>query len=561
MKWTVPKLVSLSFVFASILGITLTDPSSALAEAAQTPASAEAPFGSGTPILIQDGSQSIDYRMSELRTAILLAGFAIFAWGFFLPLSRPSKTARARLFLLAVTAAAAFASYYQFFQFSHVRGFATTDNFHYYVGSKYFEELGYFDLYSCSLTVLAERGLQLPNSRHDRARNLLTMELQPYEAIKKDGQDCPKRFGDARWEAFGDDVAYFVQKWPNHLRKATWRDHGYHPSPSWSLVGGWVANFFPATNPDSAYLLSRVDRLLILSALATVAWAFGLETACLLVLIWGTGGLWRYAWVGDAFLRHLWWISALGGVVALKKGLPLTGGAALAGSALLRLFPGALGLGYALGMARQALANRGLKGHHKRFIAGAALAVVSIGALGLVTLPAPTYTDFAIKISEFSSMNITNQMGLQVLAQWLFPDSPWAALTLRGLVLIGFFALFWRALRDVQDWEAAALGACLIPLVTTPTNYYFSFFIASALLASRRPRIGLVLLGAATAWNINGLVFYQEYQEYRWASLIAVATSFLVVIEVIRSRATPDLTQEKPEVSSTTLRSQVPISG
>ncbi|HIL00846.1 MAG TPA: hypothetical protein EYG06_02070 [Myxococcales bacterium] len=561
MKWTAPKLVFLLFLFVSIAGTALSDTNSALNGAPASPATAAGAFGSGQPILIQDGSQSIDYRMSEVRLAILVAGFAIFAWGFFLPRHRPSKLARARLFLLAVAAAGAFASYYQFFQFSHVRGFATTDNFHYYVGSKYFEELGYFDLYGCSLAVLAERGLQLPNSQRDRARNLHSMELQPYETIKKDGQDCPERFGDQRWQAFGDDVAFFVQKWPSHLRRATWQDHGYHPSPPWTLAGGWVANIFSVSNPESAYLLSRVDRLLIISAFATVAWIFGLETTCLIVLIWGTGCLWRYAWVGDAFLRHLWWISAIGGVAALKRGLPLIGGAALSCSTLLRLFPGALGLGYGLRAAQHLLAHRELKACHKRFVGGAALAFGGIGLASLIVLPSSAYSDFVIKILEFSSMTITNQIGLQVLAQWLSPQASWVALPIHISILIAFFALFWRALRETEDWEAAALGACLIPLVTAPTNYYFSFFIAVALLASRRPTVGLVLLGAATAWNLNGLIFYQEYDEYRWASVIAVAASFLVVAEVIRGKLSTGLAQGNPDASSTKLRSQAPISG
>jgi len=82
-----------------------------------------------------------------------------------------------------------------------------------------------------------------------------------------------------------------------------------------------------------------------------------------------------------------------------------------------------------------------------------------------------------------------------------------------------------------------------------------------ALLASRRPTVGLVLLGAATAWNLNGLIFYQEYDEYRWASVIAVAASFLVVVEVIRGKLNTGLAQENPDVSSTKFRSQAPISG
>jgi len=154
---------------------------------------------SGLP---KDSKESVDYRMNLIRTAILIAGFAVFACRFFRPLSGSEKLARLRLILLLILAATAYASYYQFFQHSHVRGFATTDNFHYYVGSKYFDELGYFGLYECSLVALAEGGLQLSDSSRGKARDLRSMELQPYSAIKRNGVTCPERFGSARWAAF-----------------------------------------------------------------------------------------------------------------------------------------------------------------------------------------------------------------------------------------------------------------------------------------------------------------------------------------------------------------------
>ena len=112
-----------------------------------------------------------------------------------------------------------------------------------------------------------------------------------------------------------------------------------------------------------------------------------------------------------------------------------------------------------------------------------------------------------------------------------------------------------------QDWEAAALGAVIIPIILAPTNYYYSFFLVVALLALERPRIGCILLTAATAWNINGLLLYREYEEFFWASVIAVATSFFVVLEVVQSKKTSGDDQEKPDASSTAFRSQAPISG
>ena len=509
----------------------------------------------------QGQGESIDYRTSEVRTAILIAGFVLYASGRFFFSPQPPRLARLRMILLIATAATAFASYYQFFQFSHARGFATTDNFHYYVGSKYFDELGYFNLYSCALVVLAERGLQLPDAQSHKARDLRSMELRPYDTVKQDGRNCPERFGAVRWQEFGDDIVYFIQDLPHHLRRATWQDHGYHPPPSWTLVGGWVAAVAPATDPKTAYRLARIERVLVVLGFGLVIWAFGWETACLVVLIWGTGSLWRYSWVGDAFLRHLWWISAIGGVAVLRKGFAFAGGVALTFSALLRLFPGAFGIGYVFRAIQRARSQGKLSARYIRFAAGAILAFGVAGVFSLLLLPASAYPDFAAKILGFSSMSVTNQMGLQVVARWIFPESQWAAMGLRLTALCIFVPLFWRALNNSEDWEAAALGACLIPLLTAPTNYYFSFLVPVALLANRRPTIGLILLAAATALNLNGLLLYQKYDEYLWASVIVVATSFLVSFEMIRNKVNPRSPQENPEVSSTALRSQEPMSG
>jgi hypothetical protein len=196
-----------------------------------------------------------------------------------------------------------------------------------------------------------------------------------------------------------------------------------------------------------------------------------------------------------------------------------------------------------------------------RFLGGAALALCALGLGSLFGLPASAYPDFATKIFDFSSLAITNQVGLSVLSQSMFSEYPLPAFLFRALTITIFLGLAWRALRRCEDWEAAALGACLIPLLVSPTNYYFSFFLATALLASRRPGVGVILLAAAVAWNVNGLVFYQQYDEYLWASVIAVITSFLVVLEMIRTKAGSKGAQESPDVSSTALRSQAPISG
>ena len=310
-----------------------------------------------------------------------------------------------------------------------------------------------------------------------------------------------------------------------------------------------MGNATELVEPLSAYVLSRMDRVLIGAALIAIGLVFGLETAALVALLWGTGILWRYTWVGDAFLRHLWWLTALGGILALKRGLQASGGSMLTLATLFRIFPGALGVGYLAHALRTSLQKRKIPSAHYRF---------AIGALGtLVTLLILTewewgqgvyvYDNFVTKLKTFSSTPISNDIGLGVVSQWIFPASDTASLLLRSTGSVLFIILFWRAIQYVKDWEAAAAGALLIPILTSPANYYFSFFAIAALLSARRPRVGLILLATALLWNLNGLVLYQQHSEFYWASVIAVASCFAVVLELARPVETKQELQEQVE--------------
>ena len=65
-------------------------------------------------------------------------------------------------------------------------------------------------------------------------------------------------------------------------------------------------------------------------------------------VVWGTGFLWPYTWVGDAFLRQIWFSAALIGVSCLRRGHAFAAGALLATSAGVRLFPAVFVAGYAV---------------------------------------------------------------------------------------------------------------------------------------------------------------------------------------------------------------------
>ncbi len=473
-----------------------------------------------------------DRSLNRQRTVVLFVGLLVFAAGLYLPKAAATKWRGPRRAALIAVALVALAAYYNFFRYVHAGGLRTTDNFHYYVGSKYFDELGYFGLYECSL-VSIQRSAYRSLDDLSHARDLRTMEKVPIRRVLEAGAGCPDRFSAARWAAFTDDVRYFAAEWPPIKWRRVFEDYGYHPSPIWNLIGGSVAKHAPLDAPGVPDRLRRLDRLVIAAGLLAIGCVFGLEVACLAALLFGTGFLWRYAFVGDAFLRHLWWVTMIAGLCALRVGRPGQAGGWLCLSSSLRIFPAAIPVAYLAHEVWGAAASGERPRAALRFLLVAALTASVL--LGLAVLTSERgifgFVEFAHKISAFASLGATNKMGLGVVA-----ESIEAAVGLPGWIprlalLAGFGGLALRALPRIDGFEAAALGGALIPLLTSPTNYYYTFLVAPLLLAERRPRVGLWILGGGLAFNLNGMLFYQQYVEYRWASVIALVALAGVLYE------------------------------
>ena len=92
--------------------------------------------------------------------------------------------------------------------FTTVRWFHAWDTYHYYIGAKYFEELGYKDLYNATAVADAESGYHDPR-RQRLIRNLTTNELEPVETVFRHAEQYKNLFTEDRWREFRHDVDYF----------------------------------------------------------------------------------------------------------------------------------------------------------------------------------------------------------------------------------------------------------------------------------------------------------------------------------------------------------------
>ena len=287
------------------------------------------------------------YDATQLDRVKLVLSVAIVA---VLALAGDASRTEIRRFGLAVLAAAAVLAHTNFFAF-HGRGsFAHVhDVAHYYLGSKYAAELPYGDLYVA--IALADVELHAGAPPGDRARDLATGALVPIGELLQRSESTRSRFTDDRWQSFRGDVEA-IHRMMGERFPALLADHGYNPTPVWSLVGGTIANRVPAGSIEGIRALTLVDPLLLAVAFLAVLWAFGFETACLAAAYYGIlyGAI--FDWVGGAFLRNLWFAGTLVGASLLQRAHPIAAGACLGVSVALRVFPVFFLLGPAAALAR-----------------------------------------------------------------------------------------------------------------------------------------------------------------------------------------------------------------
>src|SRR5262249_27639080 len=159
-----------------------------------------------------------------------LASTALLVWD--LRAGPASPSARLRDRLLAVLGVAGLACWWNLFAFQFP-GFAhPSETFHYYLGAKYFPELGYTRLYECVAAADPPGGPGAAALRRPM-RDLASNELTPTDAVLADPTRCTTHFSAARWSEFRHDVDFLRGLVPPRRWNLFQQDHGYNATPAW----------------------------------------------------------------------------------------------------------------------------------------------------------------------------------------------------------------------------------------------------------------------------------------------------------------------------------------
>src|SRR5262249_26703422 len=162
------------------------------------------------------------------------------------------------------------------------------------LGAKYFPELGYERIYTCTAVADAER-FGRAAMRGRTLRDLESDAVVPAAAAVAEPLVCKRHFSPSRWRSFAADVDFFR----GTIEPASWAemqtDHGFNPPPAWIVAGGALAALAPASARMET-LLALIDPLLLGAMFGLIAWAFDARVLWIAIVVWGcsmpAGGGW-----------------------------------------------------------------------------------------------------------------------------------------------------------------------------------------------------------------------------------------------------------------------------
>ena len=370
--------------------------------------------------------------------------------------------------------------------------------FHYYLGAKYFPELGYRDLYREVLKADLEGGNRF--SKVEKIRDMETYRSTDADTIRELPRN--EHWTDERWEEFVEDVEYMGRIRARSFWREPMADRGYNASPTWSAFGTWITNRLDVSNVRHQTIMIALDPIMLLIAFGVSVWAFGWTRSLLVllgVLLWyGTKG----SMIGKIF-QYDWFAASWAGIALLARKRFAWAGALFAYASCSRIFPTILFCGPALHFLRAWWKEKKLHpGLSKMALSAALVGVLGIAIGASAGRGWAGWSEFRDNISIHNKEHIwgARRVGLAHLMtmdiqsglsdKWgdkriknLYKNNE-STLTVLRIVLFGLCV--WLMLRT--STANATLYGCILVYVLAISSRYYAALYALLLLASAATR-------------------------------------------------------------------------
>jgi len=407
--------------------------------------------------------------------------------------------------------------------------------YHYYIGSKYFDELGYFDLYACTFKADQEGS----NYFFDITS---TRDLYTYELIQVSQTHCPKeKFSEARWEMFKKDISYLqpqanISYWAGILS-----DRGYNPTPFWNSIGSFLSNSIPLENVILIKLLMSFDLILLLLTFGVVLYSFGSITTLALIIysliFFGNmerlvGGFLEFDWF-SAILLSL-------GFIRLKK--EKLSALFLAYASVARIFPFFLFFGFLIHSLYKIFVKK--KIIRKQFIKTFLLCCIIfffIGSLSQRGLGAWKESYDNLTLHAYHHIDGDRRLGFKHLFTQDFSQTSWQEIVSPGLLinyeknkilyismLIFLVPLWLSILLKRTSEQASILGYWGVFILLILSRYYYLSFAIMLLLLKSEKNAFRYITHVLFLWGLL-INYYANSQNYSLYYLYFQSNLFLLL--------------------------------
>jgi hypothetical protein len=399
-------------------------------------------------------------------------------------------------------------------------------SYHYFMGSKYFSELGYYGLYR--YTLLADKESSVP--RLDELKEIRHLEdltrVSASQAIEKARKEKKKYFSEARWQEFKKDwrpMARGSETWGRKLN-----DHGFNPPPFWNVVPGAIAQYVNTSDKTFYMAVRLADLAIFLILLCAVAYYIGIENA-LLCYIFVNASVVLYYPHGfiDTYFQYQWLNSLILAMLFYRTGRMKLAGISFAYSAMVRIFPLVLMAGPGVIWLRKLIHDRRFPKKETSFLISFSVACVIFIMIGFTQGKGLDSTKQFIRNITFHADNIkfdSNKFGLKRLMSVDF-TKPFERV--RKEDRAGNFEnnrtiyyLFWSLLvgmniaamyvRSDDDAWVIPLGIGLIFALMTASRYYYLMLLIFFLPDREKLNSGFAVMSAAVIFLAHGIyIFYR----------------------------------------------------
>lgn len=440
------------------------------------------------------------YQNVQLIVLIVSACAVCFPYGKMSTVWRRLSTFVGCILLLAMIAIGTSATMLKHVQFKRSY-FDYYDTYHYLLGARYFDELGYDQHYTC--TALALKG-EKRRHRAQKVRDLtnnrsITVDKKFYRG--RHARRCRDSFSKERFAAFRSDVRWFRRWFGRSHWKIALRDHGYNGPPPLTALTRLLSDGVELTKVNVIYL-GTINLVVLYGAAMASVWAFGWRMGLgWFALLWGCS-VDKFNTI-PAFIRYLWLASLVGSFCLMQRRRYGWSGALIALSGSLKIFPLAFLLPFALRGLLQLVQTKQLDRKYLQFFAGATLTLVVMLTLGWIYGGQLAGWQGFLEQMELNAGRFSSGR-IGFVYHFIYPKETISALGsyaprsedfyrarfgpaslshLRWLLALSFLALAGRASRKMNELTATIfLGFCLHFCLFNVVRYYYTAFLALPLM-------------------------------------------------------------------------------